>query len=190
MEERGEIDLGVWFRRLVLVAMLLFLGACGIKICAEFWVEYKVGQDIHKDAGVTLKKCAGGSLDDTPYFQIACKNAQRDRAKDPVIYAIEHTWKELWPCKSVMCLEVLVHATRSIWTIVAAALVLTLAFLYFTGCSGIRATPQPMMWACSPHQQQQQQQQHFSYSGGGGGGYSKSVTVDVGGGGGGPNKQD
>lgn len=167
MEE--EIDLGVWFRRLVLGAAIIFLFACSIKIGAAFWVEWNVGNVKHKKAGITLKRCAGGTLEDTSHFQDACKTAQRDRAKDPLIYAIEHTWKELWPCKTAMCLEVVIHATRSMWTILAAALILTLVALYFTGCSGIRSTQQPMVWSCPP-----QHQIPYPH------GYSKSVTVDIG----------
>ena len=163
----GEIDLGVWFRYIVLGAILIFLAASGIKIGGASWEQWNVGNEKHQQALRTLKRCASGNLDDTSHFQDACTTAKRDRAKDPFIYAIEHTWKELWPCKSAMCLEVLVHITRSMWTIVVAALGLTFVVLYFTGCSGVRpATPQAMYFTgCSPTAHH---------------GYSKAVTVDIG----------
>lgn len=142
------IDLGVWFRRLVLAAVITFVCACSVKVGATFWEGWKLGTVQHAEAGRTLDQCATGRLT-TSHFLDGCSRAQRERAKDPLIYAIEYTWRQTWPCESAFCVEGLARLTHSIWTILAVALFMACITVYFTGCAPMRQQ-NPVMWAWPP----------------------------------------
>lgn len=147
----NEIDLGVWCRRIALVAILLATGFVGLKIGATFWRGWSLGGRHWEEASRTVTKCATEGTYDTKHFRRSCEEAATDLAKDPLIFAIEHTWERLWPCETALCSGAVVYLTRSVWTILAVSTLLSLAVLYFTGCSGPSRAPQQLVWSPPTH---------------------------------------
>ena len=146
-----EIDLALWCRRIVLAVWLLLAAAVGMAVVAKFWEGWSLGAGAHQEASRTLDRCARGGDDyDTKHFQRGCDEASRDLAKDPLVYAIEHAWDKLWPCQTAFCVEAVAHLTRSIWTILAVSVLLSLAAVYFMGCSGRGSSGPQIMWAPPP----------------------------------------
>ncbi len=160
----AEIDLGVWCRRLVLVALLMAAVIVALKIGVTFWGGYSLGTAYYYEADKTVTECAKRG-DSTKHFRRTCEEAALELAKAPVIFAIEHAWEKLWPCESTLCTEAVVYVTKSIWTVFAISALLSLILLYFTGCGGRTAAgvgPQ-VMWApqtpyCHPAHLQKERQ--------------------------------
>lgn len=148
MHPDNNIDLGAWCRRIVLVALLVSVGAVGLKIGAVFWQGWSLGQEHYREASLTVDKCAKKGAYDTRHFRDSCEKATEELAKDPLVFAIEHTWDRLWPCETPMCGAALAHLTRSLWTVIAASAFLSFAVLYFTGCS--RPAAPAIVWTPPP----------------------------------------
>ncbi len=143
----GEIDLGLWCRRIILVVWLLIAVGFGVLVVAKFWEGWSLGASAHREASRTLDRCAKGDVD-TKHFRRSCEEATQDCAKDPLIYAIEHTWDKLWPCRTALCVDAMARLTRSIWTILAVSVLFSVGVVYLMGCSG---TPRnQIMWTNPP----------------------------------------